>query len=138
MRNLVKEIERLGGIKALKSKNSLRLRSEGYMDLVLEYVGKGPRNLDTISVAHYYEQNGDLMRDPEIVFEIEQKTDETGKNEQIFHPVEYWQDGLPFLNGPVVWIEDGKILCKPNSITSIKSFAKTWDQNLKSQGFFGK
>ena len=34
-----------------------------FMPVVVEQVGK-----NQISIAHYYEQNGDLMADPEIVF----------------------------------------------------------------------
>ncbi len=33
-------------------------------------VGPGPCNLRALSVAHHYEQNGDLMRDPEMCFEL--------------------------------------------------------------------
>jgi hypothetical protein len=40
------------------------------MRLVVEYIGQGPRGLPAIAVAHYYEQNGDAMRDPEMVFEV--------------------------------------------------------------------
>jgi hypothetical protein len=40
------------------------------MRLVIEYLGEGPRGLPSISVAHYCQQNGDLMRDPEMVFEV--------------------------------------------------------------------
>ena len=38
-----------------------------YMDVVVEHIGDcnlGPM----FSIAHYYEQNGDLMRDPEMCF----------------------------------------------------------------------
>jgi hypothetical protein len=42
-----------------------------YMELVIEAVGEpGPLGLPAISVAHYGEQNGDLMRDPEMCFEL--------------------------------------------------------------------
>ena len=49
-------------------------------------VGPGPRGLPTVSVAHYYTQNGDLMRDPEMVFEV--------GPDGAFHPVSYQQDNL--------------------------------------------
>ncbi len=40
------------------------------MTLVIEDTQeRGPNGLPAISVAHYGEQNGDLMRDPEMVFE---------------------------------------------------------------------
>ena len=37
--------------------------SDIFMPVVVEQVGK-----NQLSIAHYYEQNGDLMADPEIVF----------------------------------------------------------------------
>jgi hypothetical protein len=47
----------------------LKLEQEGLMPLVIEAwgVGKGRR----ISVAHYYEQNGDLIADPDILMDGE-------------------------------------------------------------------
>jgi hypothetical protein len=47
-----------------------RLEHEPYLRLVIEWIGKGPRGCDAISVAPYGEQNGDPMRDLEIVFEV--------------------------------------------------------------------
>ena len=40
-----------------------------FMPLSVEVIGKHPeRDLLVLSLAHYYEQNCDLMRDPEVVF----------------------------------------------------------------------
>jgi hypothetical protein len=42
-----------------------------YMDLVIEAVDEpGPARVPLISVAYYGEHNGDLMRDPEMCFEL--------------------------------------------------------------------
>lgn len=41
----------------------LRLEQEGFMPLVIETIGR-----NQFSVAHYYEQNGDLIADPEVIF----------------------------------------------------------------------
>lgn len=41
------------------------------MALVIEATNEsGPCGLPAISVAHYREQNGDAIRDPEMLFEI--------------------------------------------------------------------
>ena len=41
------------------------------MPLVIEALFEpGPCGLPALSVAHYGEQNGDLMRDPEMCFEL--------------------------------------------------------------------
>ena len=71
MKTVAKIIESYGGLKWLrKPGNYIRLENPPYMRLVIEHIGHGPRGRPAIAVAHYYEQNGDAMRDPEIVFEI--------------------------------------------------------------------
>ena len=40
------------------------------MRLVIEHVGTGPRGMPAVSVAHFHEQEGDLMRDPDMIFEV--------------------------------------------------------------------
>ena len=41
-----------------------------FMPVSVEVVGTTPQNALIVSVAHYYEQNGDLMADPEVTFVI--------------------------------------------------------------------
>ena len=49
----------------------LKIENPPYMALVIEATDEsGPCGLPSISVAHYGEQNGDLMRDPEMCFEL--------------------------------------------------------------------
>jgi hypothetical protein len=84
MRNVQKIIDTRGGLEALKRK-SIRLEVPGFMWLVIEHIGTGPRGGELVSVAHYGELNGDPMRDPEIVFEV------AGGQ---WHPVSIQQDYL--------------------------------------------
>ena len=42
-----------------------KAKAPGFMDLVVEKIA--PK---TYSLAHYYVQNGDMMRDPEITFRL--------------------------------------------------------------------
>lgn len=44
----------------------------GFMTLSLDKIGS-----NSVAMAHYYEQNGDLMVDPEIVFDIDSKNKNT-------------------------------------------------------------
>jgi len=123
-------IRKHGGIEALKADNSfyIRLESAGFMRLVIEYVGEGPINGDPlISVAHYYEQNGDAMRDPEIVFEV-------GDDLRSWTPTEYQQDNLGIYQKAVFKDESG-VKINPKLVGSITSFARTWDKNIREQGF---
>jgi hypothetical protein len=49
----------------------LKINNSPYLELVIEAMGEsGPMGLPAISVAHYGQQNGDLMRDPEMCFEL--------------------------------------------------------------------
>ena len=96
MKTVAKIIETYGGLQWLRqSGNYIRLDNPPYMRLVIEYIGDGPRGMPSIAVAHYYEQNGDAMRDPEIVVEV--NPDENGplswKNGE-WYPVSYRQDNL--------------------------------------------
>jgi hypothetical protein len=49
----------------------LTIKNPPYMELAIEALDEsGPCGLPALSVAHYGEQNGDLMRDPEMCFEL--------------------------------------------------------------------
>ena len=50
---------------------SVKIENAPYMALCVENIGLGPRSQTALSVAHYGEQNGDLMCDPEMCFELE-------------------------------------------------------------------
>jgi uncharacterized protein YqiB (DUF1249 family) len=55
----------------LTGDSAYRLKAQGFMDLVVEVL---PRCRETgamvLSLAHYFEQNGDLCQDPEMVLRI--------------------------------------------------------------------
>ena len=55
MKTVAKIIDLFGGLEALKQQ-PIRLKVEGFMPLVIEHVGVGPRGQPLVSVAHYYEQ----------------------------------------------------------------------------------
>jgi len=88
---------------------AITLEVEAMMDLTIERVGE-----TRLSVNHNYIQMGDLMYDPEIVFEVD--GDQWTAVEYTQHPHLYQHDesGLP----------------------EAQSFAdRTWDRNLRAQGF---
>lgn len=100
------EITGHGTVEDMELNDSVTLSAPGVMDLTIEKVGEGQ-----LSVAHYWKQRGDMMRDPEIVFR-------TGGE---WVPVQFRQDPT-FLQTD----EDG---------LEIQDFIETWEQNLRSQGF---
>jgi ParB family transcriptional regulator, chromosome partitioning protein len=84
-------------------------------------------DVDRYSVAHYFEQNGDAMRDPKVVF----WRDADG----LFYPVEFTQDGAPPIHQKLVEFDDAG---KPSAVMtrqqrSCATFCATWMANIKKQ-----
>src|SRR5881275_2330775 len=69
MKNIIRIIKTNGGLAGLKQK-AMKIEVPGYMRLCIEYIGEGPRGQAAISIAHYFEQNGDLCKDPDVVMEV--------------------------------------------------------------------
>ena len=67
MQTILQIIEKAGG---WNPGLFLKIANAPYMDLVIEAIEEGPSGLPAVSVTHYGEQNGDLMRDPEMCFEL--------------------------------------------------------------------
>jgi len=91
----------------------LKARVTGYMPLVIEVIPgeTGPE----VSVCHYYIENGDLMRDPEYVFETRN-----------WRPIEYTQDNLGLYHRARrgYYLGGGAI-----------EFCGIWARNIREQGF---
>ena len=119
-------IKKIIEIKGLSKENPhCKIKNPPYMDLVIEIL---PDNL--VSVAHYSEQNGDLMADPEMIFRVVQSKKFNTKKMD-FDQVEEWV--------PVYYKNDfmGKeidLTDKPD-IKLKGDFHKLWNKNLKDQGF---
>jgi hypothetical protein len=103
--------------------------ANGFMAVVVEWIGYaqiGTDQGDLFSVAHYYEQNGDLMRDPEMIFY------KAGAGS--YFATYYRQDNLGIEQESVLWDEDGKIKGYYRREQSDQtSFANTWMRNMKHQ-----
>jgi hypothetical protein len=125
MRNVQKIVETRGGLEALKHR-PIRLEVPGFMRLVIEHIGTGPRAGELVSVTHYGEQNGDAMRDPEIVFEV---------SEGGWYPVSIQMDYTGYYREAVYTGGDGKVYIRPALVKDIAAFARVWDRNIKEQGF---
>src|SRR6187402_145112 len=107
----------------------LKIDNAPYMELVIEAMDEsGPMGLPTLSVAHYGEPNGDLMRDPEMCFELGVAG---GPHLSAFY---FRNDYL----GVEQWSRD---IVRGNYVQLIalheqhQRFAKKWDNNLRLQGF---
>lgn len=127
METIKKIIAGYGGMQALRKKH-IRIENAPFMPLVIEYVGTGPREQPAVSVAHTYIQNGDVMYDPEVVFE-------TG-SDMCWGPISYRQDGFRWPTQVAVWKDvNGTVLLRPRLVASLRTFARQWDRNLLEQGY---
>ena len=113
--------------------DSIKLENEPFMPLCVEFIGnEGPSGTGRpcVSFCHYGEQNGDLMRDPEVCFEIVTskdgldyvfaysfRNDYAGTEQEVFENVGV---GI-LLNQPLA--------------NDINAFALMWSENLIEQGF---
>ena len=123
-------IDLFGGLPHLRN-NPIKLEVEGFMPLSIEYIGTGPRGMPLVSVMHYYEQHGDIMRDPDMEFEIDQ--------EETWHPISYRQDSIGMMQEAVfIDSETGNVKVRPKLVKDLKRFMKFWDSNLYEQGFLDK
>jgi len=87
-----------------------------------------------LSVAHYYKQEGDLMRDPEIVFLVIDGRKNPGDfDDLLVYPVEYTQDNLGMYQR-LIELEDMKPRrFVPNQQASAASFCTMWFKNIRYQ-----
>lgn len=118
-------IEKHGGIAHLRN-NPIKIEVEGYMPLSIEWIGQGFRRSDLISVMHWFMQNGDLMRDPDMVFAT------TGDD---WTAISYRQDSLGIYQEAIWQDEAGEIKMNLRLMNELADFAEQWSENLQEQGF---
>ena len=121
MKNIAKIITIFGGVQGLYAS----IENEPYMRLVIENIGLGPRGHQAISVAHYFEQNGDLCQDPEMAFELVPQ----GSNLS-YEPFMFQQAIPPIYQDVFATGAENATLKR-----QLASFAHTWDCNIGEQGF---
>jgi hypothetical protein len=126
VKNVIAIIDALGGIDALRA-NPISLRVPSFMPLSVEAIGRGPRGGILLSVMHWFEQNGDLMRDPDLEIEIEP---DSGK----WLPVSYRQDSLGIFQ-EAVEIEGADLRVNHKLVRDLLAFMIEWDRNIGEQGF---
>ena len=98
-----------------------------FMAACVEIIGRsglGP----LVSIAHYYQQNGDMMRDPDVVFLI-------GADQHVY-PISYRQDGLG-VNQEAAFVEEGQWRVRTKMQADICSFCNQWMRNINEQQQLG-
>lgn len=107
----------------------VKVENPPYLPLVIEAADEsGPLGLPALSVAHYGEQNGDAMRDPEMCFEL----GFAGGPHLIPY---YWR------NDYVAVEQWSRNIIRDHYVALLElqkqheKFAETWDNNLRLQGY---
>jgi len=102
-----------------------------WMPLHIEETGiPGPHGFRSISVAHYGEQNGDTMRDPEMIFEMELRG-----GVYVLSPYYWCNDYVGIEQYSSYRDDDGNAFVLAGLKRSHEQFAALWDESLRSQRF---
>ena len=118
----------------LANDTAIRLTVEGYMPLSVEDIGQSTEGNRLVSICHYGEQNGDLMRDPDMVFEFHQWPDALAAE-----PLSFRNDYMGIMQEVYRYDDSGKKTHVNAKLKQdLKSFARTWFKNLKDQGFLSE
>jgi hypothetical protein len=121
MKTIAKIITMFGGHQNL----CIRIDNQPYMRLCIEHIGPGPRGYDAISVAHYFEQDGDLCQDPEMCFEL------VPEGHGFRYEPYTFQQAIPAKYEDVYATGAENTRLKRR----LEQFAELWDRNLQVQGF---
>lgn len=118
-----------------RNSRAVRITSPGFMPLTLEELSLTAEGNRQISLTHYGKQNGDLMRDPEMIFEIH----DLGAAGSMAEPI-YFRNDYIALEQFVYKVDDEgrKTHVRPVLKQELRSFARTWFRSLRTQGFFDR
>lgn len=128
MKTILRILERAGGYRPTLY---LKIENPPFMVLVMEAVPEpGPLGSAAISVAHYGEQNGDLMRDPEMCFELSKPP--LCSLELVAY---YWRNDYAGIEQYSRYIDGTNYVFVPSLYEEHRQFARMWDRNIRAQGF---
>lgn len=119
-------------LELLGKAQALRIISDGFMPLSIEDIGVSADGQRLIALSHTAEQNGDLMRDPEMVFAIHDWQEFLAAE-----PLSFRNDFMGIMQEVYRYDDQGKRThVVPRLKAELKSFARMWFRNLRAQGFF--
>lgn len=118
----------------LGNDTAIRLTVTGFMPLSVEDIGLSDEGHRLIAISHTGIQNGDLMRDPELVFEFV-----PGSDPQAAEPISFRNDYIGLMNYVYRYNDAGKKTHVNAKLKAeLKAFASMWFRNLKDQGFLSE
>ncbi len=106
----------------LNDARAVRITVPGYMPLSVEEIGISRDGHRLVSLCQYGEQNGDLMRDPDIVFLFHKLPDGMAAE-----PVSFRNDYLGIVQEVYRYDETGRRThVVPSLKQDLKEFAESW------------
>jgi hypothetical protein len=126
MKTLLAILQKAGG---WRPSLYVKIDNPPYMPLVIEAMDEsGPFGLHAISVCHYGERNGDAMRDPEMCFELGLAGGA--------HLIPFsWRNDYVAVEQVSRAIVNGHYVALLQLQEQHEKFARTWDNNLRLQGY---
>ncbi|MBX3349000.1 MAG: hypothetical protein KF747_09670 [Nitrospira sp.] len=116
----------------LAGARAVRITVRGYLPLSVEEIGTSGDGHRLVSLCQYGEQNGDLMRDCDLVFLVTELSDGVAAE-----PVSFRNDYLGLSQEVYRYDETGRRThVVPTLKQDLAKFAESWFANLKDQGFF--
>ena len=116
----------------LNGARAVRIAVPGYLPLSVEEIGTSRDGQRLVSLCQYGDQNGDLMRDPDIVFLFHNVPDGAAAE-----PVSFRNDYLGIVQDVYRYDETGRRTHVVSSLKQdLKEFARAWFVTLREQGFF--
>ena len=111
--------------------NHFTFHASGFMPLSIERLeSESWWGYPVYSMMHYYIQEGDVMRDPDMTFAV------LHEGEKVV-PLTFRQDGAPFTPYGTLYQEvfSGPDKYQPALLKDLDSFLSSWTRNILSQGF---
>lgn len=115
----------------LAGARAVRITVRGYLPLSVEEIGTSRDGHRLVSICQYGEQNGDLMRDCDLVFLVTDLSDGAAAE-----PVSFRNDYLGLSQEVYRYDETGRRTHVVSSLKQdLKEFARAWFVTLREQGF---
>ena len=118
---LVKGLGEVGDNKRIATNDS-------FMAVVVECIGKHTKGC-VFSVAHYGEQNGDLMRDPDVTFLL-------GRDGKV-HPLSYRNDYVGIEEVAIEFGPGRKLRVVDRKLYELVEFCNGWMESINEQQALG-
>ena len=122
----------------MQGNQHLKIINEPFMPLTIERIGNIYwEDGELVSLCHYYQQNGDLVQDPEMCFIVvdQREKDKTAYNKVMVVPYLYQQPNLGIYEESLLFKNNVVVHCDTELQLQHVVFANQWLQNIVQQGF---